>query len=67
MLTRGVSRAPGGVYRIVWGSGYNALYAVIDVANRRSVEDANPANEGNQPLVRERWRMTFVTRPILAL
>jgi len=43
-----------GVYRIVWGSGDKAAYVVIDVEKRLIVEDSNPDNERNQPLVLER-------------
>ncbi len=42
-----------GVYRIVWGSGDKAAYVVIDVEKRLIVEDSNPDNERNQPLVLE--------------
>lgn len=38
-----------GVFRIQWGEPSGAQYAIIDISNRRYVEDSNPANSKNEP------------------
>jgi len=48
-----VTEEKPGVYRVVWGRGPRPTYAVIDVPNRKIVEDSNPANARNQPLTPE--------------
>lgn len=38
-----------GRFRIEWGSGRGAAYAVIDSINRKIIEDTNGANPSNEP------------------
>ncbi len=38
-----------GVFRIQWGEPSGAQYAIIDISNKRYVEDSNPANSRNEP------------------
>ena len=41
-----------GVFRIQWGEPPGAQYAIIDISNRRYVEDSNPINSKNVPFAR---------------
>ncbi len=38
-----------GVFRIQWGEQPTAQYAIIDIRNKRFVEDSNRANPRDQP------------------
>jgi hypothetical protein len=38
-----------GVFRIQWGDPSGLQYAIIDISNKRFVEDSNPVNSRNEP------------------
>ena len=42
-----------GVFRIQWGSGSTAQFAIIDVKKEQFVEDSNPANPKNQSFAKQ--------------
>jgi hypothetical protein len=49
METAEVMKEGPGLYRIRWGVGSGAQFAVIDAANRKIVGDSNTANPSNEP------------------
>jgi len=38
-----------GVFRIQWGGPSGPQHAIIDISNKRYVEDSNPVNSRNEP------------------
>lgn len=48
-----IKELSSGVFRITWGKGQNAAYAIIDVERGLIIEDSNSANERHFPFVSE--------------